>query len=205
MRCSSANSRIVSSIPNRGSPPIPSDCRTRLFSTSDPSVSSTSPSTSPRAHLLDCLEPRAAHEHRQAGEQRPLRLFEHVVAPRDRAAQGLLALGEVAGAAGEQSETVLEPAEHRLRREDSDARRRQLDGQRQAVEAHADLRHGRRVLVGHVEVGLHGARALDEQRDGLELRELGERRQVRGIRQRRAAEPGTPARPRRAGCCGCSS
>ena len=113
--CSSANSRIVSSIPKRGSPPIPSDCRTRLFSTSDPSASSTSPATSLPQTCSMASSPRAADEDRQAREQRPLRLVEHVVAPGDRAAQRLLPFGKVAGAAGEQPEAVLEPAQHRLR------------------------------------------------------------------------------------------
>ena len=125
--------------------------------------------------------PRAADEDREACEQRLLRLVEHVVAPGDRAAQRLLPFGKVAGAAGEQSKAVLEPAQHRFGREDPDARRRQLDGQRQPIEAHADLGHRRRVVVRDVEIGLHGARSLDEERDCLELRELREWRQVGGI------------------------
>ena len=105
------------------------------------------------------------------------------MAPGDRAAQGLLALWKIAGAARQQPEAVLEPAEHRLRGEDADAGRGQLDGKRQPVEPHADLCDRRRVLVRHVEVGLHGARALDEERHGLELRELREWRQVGRIRE----------------------
>ena len=88
-------------------------------------------------------------------------------------------------------------------REDPDARRRQLDGQRQPIEAHADLGHGRCVVVRDVEIGLHGARSLDEERDCLELRELREWRQVGGIGEAERRNRDTPARRRRGGCCGC--
>ena len=54
-------------------------------------------------------------------------------------------------------------AQHRLRREQPDAGGGQLDGQRQPVQATADLGDGRRVLVGEREVGLTAPRPLDEQ------------------------------------------
>ena len=81
-----------------------------------------------------------------------------------------MALWTVARPAGQEAQAIAQPREHGLRREDVDARRRQLDRQRQAVEARADLRHGRRILVGHLEVGLHAHGPFDEQGNRLVLR-----------------------------------
>ena len=95
--------------------------------------------------------------------------IEQTVAPVDRRAERLSALGLVAGAAGEQVEALLEPREERLRRQELRAGRRELDRQREPVEPHADLGHRGRVRVGDRKVRFHGTRALDEQPDGLIL------------------------------------
>ena len=136
------------------------------------------------ADPLDGLEPRPSDEDREGRRTAPCpgsssMSWLQAIAPRRVCWRS----GRSRAPPARSAEAVLEPAEHRLRREDSDARRRQLDGQRQAVESHADLGHGRRVLVGDLEVGLHRAGALDEERDRLELRELGERREVRRVGQ----------------------
>ena len=65
---------------------------------------------------------------------------EQVVAPADRGAQRPLAVGRVARAGAEQVEPAPEAVEDLARGEDLDARRRELDRQRQAVEPAADLR-----------------------------------------------------------------
>ena len=134
-------------------------------------------------HALDGGQRGTAHEDRQAREHGAIGGVEHVVAPGDRPAQGLLPGGEVAAAALEQPEPPLEARQHRLRREDPDPRRRQLDRQREPVEADADLRHRRGVLVGHLEARLDRSCALDEEGDGLVLREAIERREMRRVRQ----------------------
>ena len=120
---------------------------------------------------LDCVEPGSTCEHGQAPEEGALVLGEKVVAPVDRAAQRLLAFGPVPRSAGEEPKAIAEPREHGLGREDVDAGSRQLDRQRQTVQAGTDLGHGRRVLVGHLEIGFDPYRSLDEERDRLVLRE----------------------------------
>ena len=90
------------------------------------------------------LEPEAADEDGQAPEQRLLPLEQQVVAPGDRVAQRPLALVGVLGAAGQQGQPLVEPAQERLRRERAHPRRGQLDRERQAVEPAADLRDGLR-------------------------------------------------------------
>ncbi len=118
---------------------------------------------------LDGLEPRSPCEDGEPRKQRAIGLVQHVVAPCDRRAQGLLPLGKVARATGEQPEPVGQAAEHRLGCEDADTCRRQLDRQRQPVESHADLGNRRGILVGDLERRLHRPRTLDEERDRLVL------------------------------------
>ena len=64
---------------------------------------------------------------------------EQVVAPVDRRAQRLLAGRQVARPGAEEVEALLEPGEQRLGREQLRASGRELDRERQAVEADADL------------------------------------------------------------------
>ena len=102
-RRSSANSRTVSSIAKRGvvrAGRRPSR-RTRLWSTSAPSRSSTS-TGSPPGDRLRGLQREAADEDGQAPEERLLLRGEQVVAPGDRVAQGALAGRGVARPAGQQ-------------------------------------------------------------------------------------------------------
>ena len=132
----------------------------------------------------------------EAREERLLVGAEQVVAPVDRRAERLLARGQVARAAGEEVEALLEPGEQRLRGEQLGARGGELDREREAVEADADLGDRGRVRVRHGEVGLDGAGALDEERDRLVLRERRDRRAGARGRAGRAAAPGTRARRR---------
>ena len=104
---------------------------------------------------------------------------EQVVAPFDRRAQRPLALGRVAGTARQDGERRVEPLEKPLGREQLRPRRGELDGEREAVEAAADLLHRR---VGS-DLAPDRPGALDEERGGLLLREAG--------------RAGTPARPLR--------
>ena len=122
------------------------------------SASATSPSTT-RSQLVgwpaDGLrggEVDAALEDGQAVEEQPVALVEQVVAPRDRAAQRLLALGQVTRAAERAGELVLEPGANGVGREELDPGGRQLDGQRHPVEPRRDGGDGRRVLVRDAEV-----------------------------------------------------
>jgi hypothetical protein len=61
--------------------------------------------------LTDCLcglEGAASAEDRQPGEQGAFGRGQQIVAPGDGGAQGLLALGEVAGAAGKDRKSLVE-------------------------------------------------------------------------------------------------
>ena len=120
--------------------------RSRLLSTSEVTPSRTSTASrsrrvADRLRRLKVKPPAKTASRRKsacssAGEQ--------VVAPGDRVAHRLLPGGQVARAAGQQRQPPLQPGEQRRRREDLDARGGQLDGQRQAVQAAADLGDRRR-------------------------------------------------------------
>ena len=137
------------------------------------------------ADRLDVLQLGAPREHREAREQAPPRLVEQIVAPRDRAPQRLLPVGEIARARLQQAEAALQPRQDRRGRQQLDARRGQLDRQRQPVQAGADLGDRRGVVVGDLESRLDRERPLDEQPDRLVLRHtLGGRARI-GEHQRR--------------------
>ncbi len=122
-----------------------------------------------QADLRHCRERRAAAEHGKAGEHSSLVIREQVVAPVERLVQRLLARREVVRAAGEKPQPLRQPVEHGLRTERADARRRELDGEREAVDAPADLADGAAIIRRDPEVGLERAGALLEKR----LRRLG--------------------------------
>ena len=131
---------------------------------------------------LRAFEVPAAHEDREPAEQPLLRLAQECVAPVDRRPQRLLAAGCVERPARQERQAPVEAFEQRARRQRANACGGQLDGERQSVEADADLRHRRRVLVRHREVRLHRQRPFHEQRDSLVLGqgfELGQCHQVR--------------------------
>ena len=69
--------------------------------------------------------------------------------------------------AGEQHQSVAQASEHRLRREEVDARRGELDGEREAVQARADLLHRGPVVRRDGEAREHRRSAVAEQRDGI--------------------------------------
>ena len=165
--CSTAKLRIIRSIPKPGTAPPGSEW-TRLLSISDESGSTRSPRLG-RADGLDRFEREAAHEHAQPREQVLLGVVEQAVAPEDRVAHGLLALGQVGPARSRELERVVEAAKQVLRLHQLDARGRELDRQRQAVQAVTDLRHGRRVVLIDLEVGTHRLGAVDEKADGVVL------------------------------------
>ena len=147
----------------------------------------------------------AAHRSRRSPS------LEQVVAPGDRAAQRLLALGQVARSRRQDAELVLEAAQDRVGRQELDPGRRQLDRERHPVEPGADRGDGRGVVVRDLEVGPDGERPRDEQPDGLvlghevggdrplvarevQLLEVGHREQVDAGPA--GPGPGTPARRR---------
>ena len=100
-------------------------------------MSDCSVSTSAVAHLLGRLVRAAAGEHREPREQPLLFRREEVVRPADRRVERLLARIGVAPAL--ELDALPEPLEQLLGREDRNARGRELEREREVVEARAEL------------------------------------------------------------------
>ena len=130
------------------------------------------------ADLLDLREHPAAREDRQPREELALCGVQQIPAPGDRAAKGALSLRQITSGRGEHVEALAELRQHRLRREHLDARRRELDRERQPVEPVTDLGDGARVLGRHAEVRADPFRAVDEEPHRVGLCEHIERGQV---------------------------
>ena len=137
------------------------------------------------ADRLGHLEAAAGGEDGQPPEQPPAGVFEEVIAPGDRTAQGLLPFGQVAGAAGQHGQLVPEPFEDRLGRQELDPRCGQLDRQGHALEPSDDAGHRRGVLDGQAERRLDRGRPGDEQADRLVAVERGRIRDPQLIGQLR--------------------
>src|SRR4029450_11982417 len=86
------------------------------------------------------VQRKAARKDAEPTEELLLLAGAELVAPLDRRAQRPLALGEIAPRRREDGQASVEPREKLAGREDLDARRRQLDRKREAVEAAADFR-----------------------------------------------------------------
>ena len=151
--------------------------------------SSTSPNSSPSGWPgdgLGGLERGAADEDAEAREER-LAACRRAGCSSSRSRRGAC---PAAAAAGEEREPLLlEAREDLLRRQQLDARGRELDRERDALEPAADLRDRLEVLVGELEARLGLLRALDEE---LHRGRVGGGRAR--PRARRAAAPRTRAR-----------
>ena len=110
-------------------------------------------------------------EHRQAPEQDLLRRGEQVVAPLERAAQGLAAGGPV-GLGVQRGEGVAQPLDDLGGFEDRGPGCRQLQGQRHPVQPSAQVDDPASVLHVEREARPDLARSLDEQPDGREPTQL---------------------------------
>jgi len=126
------------------------------------------------AHGRGGLQGEAAGEDGQPAEERPLVLGQQVDAPVDGRAQGALAGWPIVRSLGEQRQRLCQPCRQRLRRHERDARRGQLDCQRQAIEARADLGHRARVRGGEREAGHLSLGALHEEGHRGRARDLGQ-------------------------------
>ena len=115
---------------------------------------------------LDVRDRASSCEDGHSPEHALLRLCQERVAPADRRVERLLSLGNVASARCEHVERVVEPLEQRIRRQQPEAGSGELECERQAVQALADGRDGRRVLRRQLERFPGRLGALDEQRDG---------------------------------------
>lgn len=147
--------------------------------------SSTSTPRSCRAsQRLRGLQRASADEDRETAEQPLLRRREQRVAPVDGSAQGLLARGQVARAAGQELQAVVETGRQRRRRQELDASRGKLDRQGQTVQPRANRRDRRSVLGREGEAGEKSRGAVNEECDRRHTRQRLGRRQSREVRQR---------------------
>ena len=136
------------------------------------------------ANRFKLFKAATAGEDRHACQQPTVAGAEHVVAPENCAAKGLLPGRGVSSPAAERAERFLQPAQQSLRRKQLDSSRGQLDRQWETVDALADAGDGRSVVVRRLEIGLHRNRALDEEAHRLELRERRQSRQSLEVGQR---------------------
>lgn len=126
----------------------------------------------------------------QRPEERPLPRGEEVVAPADRAGEGLLTRGAIGRGPGQEVQAVAEPREQRRRGQHAQPRSRQFERQRQAVEAATEGRDVGGVAGRDRERGVARRHAPHEE---------GDRRRARdGVRRgivRREGERGHRVRP----------
>ena len=139
------------------------------------------------------VEGEPAGERAETTEHHSVGLVEQVVAPVHRGGEGLLAPGGAAGPAHQQREPVVEPGCDLRRGERAQPRRRELDRERDPVQAPAQCADGR--LIGGVqrEPGTDAARPIDEQRHRLLL--LEGRHAATPSHRRRPAVPGLSPAP----------
>ena len=134
-------------------------------------------------------------EDRQGRQHLLLGVLQQSDAPLDGRAEGALALGEIDRPGTQGVETTSEPGEQRSRIQQPAARRRELDGERQTVEAPADLRDGHRVVLGQGEVVADGLGPVDEESHGGQRGQLLHARSIRERRHRERADRVLPLGP----------
>ena len=149
----SAYSRIVSSIPKRGSPAAMGSVRSRLLFSSDSTPATTSSSRSPATAFAPSnvkpptKAPRLVKSACSSAAQ-------EVVAPLDRGAQRPVPLGQAGAGLGLQDlEPHTETLEDVVRREQLDSGGGELERKREAVQTEAELGDRAGVELGEVEVG----------------------------------------------------
>ena len=125
------------------------------------------------SHRRGGFQGEASGEDRQRAKEALLLAVEEVVAPGDRRPHRAQPLRQVGRAATEQRQAAVEPGQQRLRREERQARRRQLDGQGQAIDPAHDAGDGDGILRAQVKIRIDLQRLLHEEADGGVLRERG--------------------------------
>ncbi|HEX9133940.1 MAG TPA: hypothetical protein VF844_16735, partial [Ktedonobacteraceae bacterium] len=95
--------------------------------------------SSREADRLHPLQGEPTHKDREASEELLFACLQEVVAPGNGVAQRLLARGQVTGPPAEQRQTVREPCQQRRGSQQREACGGQLQGERQPVQALAEL------------------------------------------------------------------
>jgi len=142
-----------------------------------------------RDHAHRHLEREAAREDAELAERRLLLGAEQAMAPVHGCAERLLARGRGAAEGAQQAKALVEPGRHAADAEQRATRRRQLDGQRRAVELAAELEHGGDVVVVDAGAPVGRLQALVEQGDRAERQRLGSAGLAGTLRHVEAAEP----------------
>ncbi len=137
------------------------------------------------AHRLDRLQRRRAGEHREAVEEVGLICGQQVVGPCNHRLQGAVPAALVPRPTGEYGEALVEPLHQRGRRQGPGAGGGELDGQRHAVEAAAELGHGAGVRVAEPKGRIHGLCPHPEQAPGRGGQHIGGRCPFRRDTERR--------------------
>ena len=121
-------------------------------------------STVAGADRLGGLQGPASGEDRQAAQQGLLRRSQQVEAPIDHRPQGL-PVRQVCPAVfvGQQPEAIIKPRRNLFHRQDFDPGRRQLDCQRNAVEAAADIQQGGGISRSYGKRRRHGKCPVQKQ------------------------------------------
>src|SRR5262249_48806125 len=110
------------------------------------------------------IDVEASAEYRNRTEQTLLLGIQKVVAPGNHVAQGLLSFWQIARAAREEGQSMVKTRQEQLRGQHVRACSSQLQGERQASEALANLGDLARVLRCEREARIDFGRTLDEQR-----------------------------------------
>jgi hypothetical protein len=118
-------------------------------------------------------------EHRQPAEDHALLDVQQVVRPAHRRVQRAMTRLTAAPGGGEQPEPLIQSTRDVGHRQGAHLRRRELQGEGEAVEAPADLDHGGEVPVVQREALVH-AGSLDEQPYGVVLERVVEPDRVAG-------------------------
>src|SRR5262249_23621720 len=130
------------------------------------------------------FQSKTAGEDRQDAQHDALGFGKKLVAPVERRPQRLVAWQCRAATLGEKIETVVEPSSELLHPERRGAGRRQLDGERDAVELPTDRRYGRGGLLVRGEMRVRRLRPRNEQRDRAVPQHVPQRRRTRWHRER---------------------
>jgi hypothetical protein len=110
---------------------------------------------------------------------------QQVVAPDDGVPQRAQAGRLVARAVGQEQQAVGEAGPQCRGGQDARSGGGQLDGEREAVQAPADVGDVRRILLGHGEAGIDRGRALHKERCSLRLGQCRSRDDIIGRRLER--------------------
>ena len=141
------------------------------------------------AHGQRGVERERRLEHRQPNEHRARQRREEIDAPRDRRVQRRVSADRGTAARRSPAHGVADAGRHRLDRQGARPRRRQLDRQRESVDADADRRDLTERLVVEHQARSRVAGSLDEELQRLVRRQIVDRDRHVPRRDRQRRDP----------------